>query len=221
MPVDRSVDQKVARHFHFDAQRFDAIYDDRKGPLARFVDNVWRGVVRKRLDLTLATLEPLVGKSILDVGCGSGRYCFAYAERGAARVVGVDFAEAMIALARKYAEELNVESVCEFRVGRFPEIVPDGPFDASTAMGFFDYIEDPVTIVRAMREKTRHTLVMSFSKAFEWRVPIRRMRFALHRCPLFLYTRGRVEAILKEAGLTENGWIDVGRDWVIVSHLQS
>src|SRR5437588_2262238 len=126
--VDRkgapSIDEKVAHHFHLDAQRFDAIYDDKKGPIARFVDNVWRGVVRRRLDLTLEKLAPLAGKSVLDVGCGSGRFCFAYAQAGASHVLGVDFAEAMIDIARKYAGELHVASRCEFRVGRLPDAVP-------------------------------------------------------------------------------------------------
>src|SRR5258706_10455776 len=104
-----TIDTKVQPHFHLDAQRFDAIYDDRKGLVARFIDNVWRGVVRKRLDLTVEKLEPLKGKSVLDVGCGSGRYCFAYARHGASRVVRVDFAEAMIDLANRYAQELRVD----------------------------------------------------------------------------------------------------------------
>jgi len=44
-----STDQQVKRHFHADARRFDAIYEEEKGPAARFIDNVWRGVVRRRL----------------------------------------------------------------------------------------------------------------------------------------------------------------------------
>lgn len=220
MSVDHSVDQKVAQHFHLDAQRFDAIYDDRKGPFARFVDNVWRGVVRKRLELTVETLAPLAGKSVLDVGCGSGRFCFAYAQNGARRVLGVDFAAAMIDLARTYADELHVADRCEFRVGRFPEAVPETGFDASTALGFFDYIEDPVSVVRAMREKTTQTMVMSFPKAIEWRVPIRRARFLLNGCPLFLYTRRRVESILQEAGIWKHDWINLGRDYLIIAHIQ-
>jgi 2-polyprenyl-3-methyl-5-hydroxy-6-metoxy-1,4-benzoquinol methylase len=219
MSPDQSVDQKVAHHFHLDAQRFDAIYNDQKGPFARFVDNVWRGVVRRRLDLTVEKLEPLAGKSVLDVGCGSGRFCFAFAQHGAKHVLGVDFAEAMIDLARRSADELKVADVCEFRVGRFPDAIPESGFDASTALGFFDYIEDPVAIVRAMREKTTQTMVMSFPKAFEWRVPIRRVRFLLKRCPLFLYTRGRIESILEDAGVTKYDWINLDRDYVVVAHL--
>jgi 2-polyprenyl-3-methyl-5-hydroxy-6-metoxy-1,4-benzoquinol methylase len=219
MSVDHSVDEKVAHHFHLDAQRFDAIYDDRKGLIARFIDNVWRAVVRKRLDLTVEKLAPLAGKSVLDVGCGSGRFCFAYAQQGAARVLGVDFAEAMIGLARKYAEELHVADRCEFRVGRFPDAVPEAGFEASTALGFFDYIEDPVSIVRAMREKTTQTMIMSFPKAIEWRVPVRRVRFLLKRCPLFLYTRKSVESILKDTGIDKYDWINLDRDYFIVAHL--
>jgi len=221
MSVNAKVDEKVRDHFDDDAVRFDAIYEDKKGPLARFIDNVWRGVVRKRLDLTMEKLSPLKGKTVLDVGCGSGRYCFAYAQRGATKVVGVDFAEAMIKIAMQLANKLGVADRCEFRVGKFPEAVADGPFDASTAMGFFDYIADPVPIVKAMREKTRETMIMSFPKVFEWRVPIRRVRFLLARCPLFLYTEKRVRAILAAAGVTDYEWINLDRDFVIVAHLKS
>jgi len=216
-----STDEQVRRHFELDAERFDAIYADKKGPLERFIDNVWRGVVRKRLVLALERLAPMQGKTILDVGCGSGRFCFAYAQQGAKRVVGVDFAAPMIDIANDYAKRLGVDDRCEFRVGRFPEAVPDGPFDASTAMGFFDYIEDPVSLVRAMKEKTSGTMMMSFPKAIEWRVPIRRVRFLLAKCPLFLYTRKRIESILAAAGITNYEMINLGRDYVVVARVGS
>src|SRR5437660_12204254 len=104
MSAEESVDRKVAHHFHLDAQRFDAIYDDKKGPIARFVDNVWRGVVRRRLDLTLEKLAPLAGRSVLDVGCRSGRFCFAYAHAGASHILGVEFAEPVIDMAPNDAD---------------------------------------------------------------------------------------------------------------------
>lgn len=214
-----SIESRVKQHFHTDAARFDAIYNDQKGLVDRFMDNVWRGVVRRRFELVLERLEPLQGKTVLDVGCGSGRYCLAYAQRGAARVVGVDFAPAMIELAWKNAERLGVADHCDFRVGAFPESVTDGPFDASTAMGFFDYVADPVPIVTRMRELTRSTMFMSFPKAWEWRVPFRRLRFLLARCPLFLYTASRVREILREAGVEQYEWIELDRDYLVVATL--
>ncbi len=214
-----SVEQRVRDHFHADAQRFDAIYEDEKGAFAKWVDTVWRGVVRRRFELTLERLEPIAGKTILDVGCGSGRYCIAYAERGAARVVGVDFATAMIELADRHAESAGVEDRCEFRAGGFPEAVAGESFDASTAMGFFDYVDDPVTIISQMREMTHSTMIMSFPKSREWRVPVRRMRFLLSGCPLFLYSEKRVRTILSEAGVTDYDWISLDRDFIVVAHL--
>jgi 2-polyprenyl-3-methyl-5-hydroxy-6-metoxy-1,4-benzoquinol methylase len=214
-----SVDQRVREHFHADARRFDAIYEDNKNPLRRWLDNVWRGVVRRRFYLTLEKLEPIAGKNILDVGCGSGRYCLAYAERDAARVVGVDFAAAMIDLAKEYAQRTGVAERCEFRTGAFPEAVSDGPFDVSTAMGFFDYIADPVPVISRMRQLTRSTMIMSFPKSREWRAPARRLRFWFLGCPLFLYTQARVKKIFSNAGITNYDMIDLGRDYIVVAHL--
>ena len=93
-------------------------------------------------------------------------------------------------------------------------------YETQSYKEIFDYIEDPVSIVRAMREKTRQTMIMSFPKAYEWRVPVRRVRFLFAGCPLFLYTKSRVASILKEAGLERCDWIDLGRDYLIVAHLE-
>jgi 2-polyprenyl-3-methyl-5-hydroxy-6-metoxy-1,4-benzoquinol methylase len=212
-----SVEQKVRSHFHADARRFDAIYEDDKSAITRWVDSVWRGVVRRRFDLTLELLEPLAGKTLLDVGCGSGRYCIAYAERGAARVVGVDFAAAMVELANEHARRAGVSHLCEFRAGMFPDAVPEGTFDASSAMGFFDYVADPVPIVARMRELTKSTMIMSFPKSREWRVPVRRLRFWISGCPLFLYSETKVREILRDAGVTRYDWIELDRDYLVAA----
>lgn len=212
-----SVEERVQRHFEDDARRFDAIYEPEKGLFAGLVDNFWRGVVQRRLDLNLRLLDPLEGKSVLDVGCGSGRFCIAYAVRGAARVVGVDFAAAMIEIARDAAARQGVADRCDFRVGAFPEAVTDGPFDASTANGFFDYVADPVPIISRMRELTRERMILSFPKAVEWRVPVRRLRFWWNDCPLYLYSKRRVREILAAAGVTRYDWIHLDRDYLIAA----
>lgn len=214
-----SLEQRVRSHFHADARRFDAIYEDEKSRLARWVDDVWRGVVRKRFDLALELLEPLAGKSVLDVGCGSGRYCVAYAVRGATRVVGVDFAKAMIDLANRHAKRNGVADQCEFRASAFPDEAPDETFDACSAMGFFDYIAEPVPIISRMREVTRSKMIMSFPKSREWRAPVRRLRFWLRGCPLFLYSEARAREILSKAGVIDYDWIELDRDYVIAVRL--
>jgi 2-polyprenyl-3-methyl-5-hydroxy-6-metoxy-1,4-benzoquinol methylase len=217
--VSNTVEDKVRDHFDDDAQRFDAIYNEKKGAFARFVDNYWRGVVQKRLELNVEKLQPLAGKKILDVGCGSGRFCLAFAREGAAKVVGVDFAPAMIDIANRLAAEAGVAEQCEFRVGAFPDAIHDGqgPFDASTANGFFDYIEEPVPIITRMRELTKGKMILSFPKAVEWRVPVRRVRFWLKGTPLFLYREPQVRDILKHSGVENFEFIHLDRDYLVVA----
>jgi hypothetical protein len=70
-----------------------------------------------------------------------------------------------------------------------------------------------------MREMTSETMIMSFPKAIEWRVPVRRVRFWLKGTPLFLYTEGQVRKILADAGVTKYDWIALDRDYLVVAHL--
>jgi 2-polyprenyl-3-methyl-5-hydroxy-6-metoxy-1,4-benzoquinol methylase len=125
----------------------------------------------------------------------------------------------MIDLANEHARRSGVADRCEFRAGLFPEAVPDGSFDASSAMGFFDYVENPSHIISRMREMTRSTMIMSFPKSREWRAPIRRLRFLFSGCPLFLYSETRVKEILRDAGVTEYDWIELDRDYIVAAHL--
>lgn len=217
----KEVEEKVRVHFDDDAERFDSIYRDKKGLVSKFIDDFWRGVVQKRLEVNVEKLRPFEGKKILDVGCGSGRFCMAFAKEGAEKVVGVDFAKLMIDIAEELAKEQGVADICEFRVGSFPDIVDSSeyPFDASTANGFFDYIAEPVPIIEAMRKLTKGKMIMSFPKAREWRVPVRRLRFWMKGTPLFLYQEKQVKKILEEAGVTDYEWINLDRDYLIVAEV--
>ncbi len=219
--MTQSVEDKVRDHFHDDAARFDAIYVEKKGPVAAFIDNFWRGVVQKRLELNLKELRPFEGKKILDVGCGSGRFCIAFAKEGAEKVIGIDFAPAMIELADQLSNEAGVGDRCEYIVGAFPDDIEDsdGPFDACTGNGFFDYIEHPAPIISAMREITNGKLIMSFPKAVEWRVPLRRLRFWMKGTPLFLYTESQVRDLLAQSGVTDFEFIHLDRDYLVVANV--
>ena len=75
----------VRDYFEREAQRFDAIYEERKPLGQRAVDTLFRRVVVERFRL-ITNLAPQTGHwTALDVGCGSGRYAIALAQRGAAR----------------------------------------------------------------------------------------------------------------------------------------
>ena len=76
-------------------------------------------------------LGDLVGKSILDLGCGEGFYTRKFRQEGAARVVGVDISEKMIELATE--EEAREPLGIEYIVGDVQEIGQIGSFDLVVA----------------------------------------------------------------------------------------
>lgn len=97
------------------------------GPLAasydrlRPVDENWRELFE-----LLATEGDLVGRRVLDVGCGTGQFAAALAERGA-RVWGVDPSPEMLALARRAAPragfKLGAAEALPFKDGWFERVV--------------------------------------------------------------------------------------------------
>jgi SAM-dependent methyltransferase len=58
-----------------------------------------------------------VGRSVLELGCGSGALSVALVERGARRADGVDLSAASIELARRRAAEAGVAERASFEVG--------------------------------------------------------------------------------------------------------
>lgn len=66
---------------------------------------------------TLQSLLPeLLGKEMLDLGCGYGWHCIYAAEHGAAQVLGVDISERMLAVARektKFSQVIYRKSAME------------------------------------------------------------------------------------------------------------
>lgn len=77
------------------------------------------------------SLGAIRGKSVLDMGCGSGRFSLALAKLGAAKVVGIDLGKESLERARRLAEQQGVGNVV-FTHGD----VLDLPFDNES----FDFV---------------------------------------------------------------------------------
>ncbi len=200
--------RKVQRRFERDARSFDAIYRLERSPFWRVVNTTLRKAVFERYAITFERAGDVTGMNVLDVGCGSGVYSVDFARRGARRVVGVDFSENMLALARGEAEQHRVADRCEFVQADFLELDLEETFDISIAMGVFDYVPDQVPFLRKMAALTTGEVIVAFPSHSLIREPARRLRYKLAaKGDVFLYGKDDVERIAAEAGL---------RDWGIV-----
>ncbi len=187
----------VRQHFQTVAASFDSIYAS-----PSLLDRIFRRDMYERFQRTLEECRPLGGKSVLDVGCGSGRYGVAFAEGGAREVVGVDFAPKMVDLALDNARRAGVIDRCKFIAVPFLTHPFDQRFDYVLAVGFFDYVEDPLPFLAKSRELTRAKFIATFPRLFTWRAPTRKLRLALRKCPVFFYTRRRVLDLMTRAGFS-------------------
>ena len=214
--------ERVRNHFERDAARFDAIYDDeKKSAFARFVDRYVRGVVVQRLHLVRA-LAPAKGEwSVLDVGCGPGRFSVDLARRGAARVLGVDISKEMLDLARRAAASRDVAPRCEFVASSFRDLQVNETFDMSLGIGYFDYLENPIEDLQKMAQLTKGHVIASFPKRFEWRVPSRKLRFLLTGGFVRFYSKAEILQLFARIGVPADRLylIDLGRDYVAVARI--
>jgi 2-polyprenyl-3-methyl-5-hydroxy-6-metoxy-1,4-benzoquinol methylase len=194
----------VRRRFERDAQSFDAIYRLERSPFWRWVNTTFRKAVFERYDITFEQAGDVTGKTILDVGCGSGVYTVDFARRGARRVVGVDLSSNMLKLAAQEAEQHQVADRCAFIQADFLDLDLEDPFDISIAMGVFDYVPDQVAFLRKMVELTTGKVIVAFPGHSLLREPARRLRYRLTgKGEIYLYSQEDVERIATQAGLRD------------------
>jgi 2-polyprenyl-3-methyl-5-hydroxy-6-metoxy-1,4-benzoquinol methylase len=208
--------ERVNSYFNREADRFDAIYDRDKPLHQRLGDRLFRRVILERYSLVVNAIGA-PGASVLDVGCGPGRYGIELARRGAVRCVGVDVASAMIEIARREADRAGVASACTWHVSDFLSYQSPDTFDAVVAMGYFDYLEDPLPHLRKMIGHAEGRVFASFPKRWTVRTGLRIVRFQLARGFVRFYSRGEVVDLFRQAGSVAClALVDLGRDYVAI-----
>lgn len=206
----------VEAYFHSRAEQFHALY----GPQPRWQrwwNQTFRAGLYERTALTLDQLRDLQDFSVLDVGCGSGRNSILFAEAGARRVLGIDIASNMIDLANQIAAESRAAAKLAFAKDDFFTASFGEKFDVCLALGFFDYVHDPVPALRRMAGLADHKVIASFPGISLLRAPLRKLRYKLRGCPVYFYSRKGVEKSFSEAGLpnckiipyASSGWLAV------------
>jgi SAM-dependent methyltransferase len=193
-----SITDLVRDHFREQALAFDRLYEgprNAEGSLQRFL----RPMLFVRREAAVRAVSERSSPSVLDIGSGSGRVGELLLEAGARRYVGIDFSEPMIELAR--ARLARFGDRVDLRTENFAEAPLAERFDVVVALGFFDYIEDPLPIVRRMAEACTDVAIASFPR-WDWmKGPVRRFKYrVMNDCPIFDYTPRELDFLFRAVG---------------------
>ena len=203
---------QVARFWNDIATDFDAIYSGQKSPIGRALDRVLRKDMYQRFDWVMDKAGDVRGKTICDIGCGSGRFVTELAKRGASHVTGVDVAPEMLKLARELVVKDGVSDRCDFVLTDVRDWKTDRKFDISIAIGFWDYIMEPPERLRIIRSLTREKFLSAWPRFWTWRMPVRKVRLEyIKGCPVYFFRRPQVYKLLEDAGFVVESCQVVGK----------
>jgi 2-polyprenyl-3-methyl-5-hydroxy-6-metoxy-1,4-benzoquinol methylase len=212
MPTANARTDEVVLAEYWDriAPQFDSIYTGQKNPVARSLDRWLRKDIYQRYDWVMRAADQLRPPTVCDVGCGSGRFVSSLAKRGA-WVTGVDFAPAMLDLARKLVADEGVAPRCRFVLNDILDWETQDTFDMVIAIGFWDYVQDPMPRLRAIRKLTGSTFLSAWPRAGTLRMTIRQARLKAAGCPVYFFHRGQVESYLRQAGFSIDSYEVLGQ----------
>jgi len=207
---------RAIEYFNRHIDDFDKIYRKNRSWFGNWLDRTIRASVGLRFDLAFELLGDLNDKSILDIGCGSGRYMFEAVKRGAGKVLGIDAAGGALKAAREIASELGVDDRVEFLETDFMDYAPDGKFDIIFAVGYFDYIFDPALHLEKMLKVAPSFMYVSFPRRWHPLTPIRKLRLALKRCAVRFYSSRQLKKLMRDLNCDNYVLRKVARDYVVL-----
>jgi cyclopropane fatty-acyl-phospholipid synthase-like methyltransferase len=212
---------EVQRNFwNSEADAFERIYSHEKSKLSTMLDQVFRKDMYERFVFTIKNCEPVEGRSFLDVGCGNGMYSVELGKKGAGRVVGIDISPVMLGRCEESARKEGLQDKVKFLQTDLLEYKPDSDFDVTFGIGLFDYISDSLPVLKKMREVSNDKAIMAFPRVMTWRAPVRKVRLTMKGCPVFFYSKSKINQLMKDAGFARWEITRVGKLHCVVAHVK-
>jgi len=208
------------KYWDSEVNEFDSIYSHGKSKLSNWLDKTFRWDMYARFEYTIKNSEPIKNRSFLDVGCGTGRYSIEFAKRGAGKVVGIDISKEMIKVCNLQAEKSGYQKLCTFYQTDLTKFNSENKFDVCIGIGLFDYISNPLPVISKMQKLVSDSAIMTFPRFGTWRAFIRKIRLGLKGCPVYFYSKSKIEKILTEAGFHKFEIEIVGQLYCITAYVK-
>lgn len=206
------------KFFNEFANKFDTFYDGKRSQWMQWIDKHFRSDMFIRFKLTFDFLKNIKRQSIVDIGCGSGPYIVEALSKGAQKVIGIDPAPRMLDLARQRVDNIGMNDRVVLLEGYFPETKPKNYVDYAIVIGVMDYISDPVTFLKNLRNVINKGAVLSFPSTHWFRAPFRKIRYTIRKCPVYFFNEHKIEKLLNDAGFIEFSITKIpgaGMDYVV------
>ena len=216
MNIKKQNNINVELFFESYANSFDSIYghNKKRNFIGRTNDKLFRKEMYIRFQQTLKNINNDNIFSILDIGCGSGRYCAEYLRYGKS-VIGIDLAQRMLAIANRICGNNFPNGDFKFIHADYFDYAFDKKFDASVLMGLFDYIENSKSLLEKLSRDTNKIILASFPKRWNILTLQRMIRYKIRQCPLFFYTKKQIENMLNDLGMNNYELTDNGREFYL------
>ena len=125
----------------------------RKGPYSLFgvnIDTEWRSDFK--WDRLAHAIDPLEGRRVLDVGCGSGYHCWRMKGAGAAEVIGIDPTPLFVLQFKAIQRYLNIDTVHVLPLA-LEQLPPKlKAFDTTFSMGVLYHRRSPIDHLTDLRD---------------------------------------------------------------------
>ena len=180
-----------------EAIEFDKLYEQSWEHRIPYFGRRLREGLERREYTALCYAAGLEGKTVLDLGCGVGRFAVRAAMEGAI-VHGYDISPRAIDVARAKAEEAGLSSRCHFESADLAS-VEFPPADIWYDLGCLQYIPDICPILKRLEHVPR--FFSELPQARHWQNVLRLIyRRALKGNPYHTYTEDRVREVFSVLG---------------------
>jgi 2-polyprenyl-3-methyl-5-hydroxy-6-metoxy-1,4-benzoquinol methylase len=204
----------TAQFFDRYAADFESIYGTRNSFFANLLNKYFRKSMRLRFEMTISGCTPSAGKSVVDIGCGTGQFSIRLAQNGVKSVFGIDFAQGMIKIARQNAANYGVSNICRFETADFLKYDFPEKYNYAILMGFMDYVENAREVIKKTLSITEERAFFSFpiKKGFlAWQ---RKIRYR-NRCELYMYNLDMINSLFSDIPNIKLDIKKIARDYFV------
>ncbi len=192
----------VSSFFDGYAEDFSSIYLEdtkKRSPFNKLMDKLYRHDIVDRFQRTVKETQKSEIQTVLDIGCGPGHFVIKFLEQGK-KVTALDIAPSMLEITKQRVLSKYPDSDVKYILDDYSAHHFDEQFDAACVMGFFDYVEDPVSVLKKLLKDIKKEIYISIPGNKGFLAFQRKIRYKLRNCPLYLYSESDLKNYLDAAG---------------------